>query len=549
MGSSDARLPQAVAARVEVLKASYAAKLAAKLDDLREALRVAIDRPEDGAAIEHGRTLAHRLRGTAGSYGFPEVSALAGRVEDLLTLTDGGMSRIDPLAWAELDGALASHMHCPTTSEETPASATAHAKTSDRARPTRILLVTDDDALVTAAQRLGQKRFVQIDVAVGVDAALAQARASSPDGAFIDVSHLADDGFQLARRLRQIEGGEQLPIGFISITDTLESRVAAVHAGGELFLAKPLDETAFVDAVSVFVEARRAQTPRVLWIDDDPDLGKRGVVMLEEARMSACHELSPARALDAVERFRPDLVLLDVGMKPISGFDVCRMIRANTRWRHLPILFVTGDATQETRIACFEAGGDDYIQKPIVEHELMARIRVRLERQRLYRERADRDVLTGLLSRRAFAEAFAGRLAEARRRRSDLCLALLDLDHFKQVNDEYGHLCGDRVLEALGQLLSRTLRADDLRGRWGGEEFIVCLHGEAIEAAEGIIERLLEEFSAIEFTSDDGRPFQVTFSAGVAACPDDAATFEDLLRVADRRLFEAKGQGRKSVVS
>lgn len=164
------------------------------------------------------------------------------------------------------------------------------------------------------------------------------------------------------------------------------------------------------------------------------------------------------------------------------------------------------------------------------------------------RERSDKDTITGLLLRRAFSEHLTAMVAEAARVKSIFTICLLDVDHFKKVNDTYGHLAGDRVLASLGQLLQRRFRVDDLRGRWGGEEFILAFRRENKDTMHGAINRVLEEFSAMIFNADNGLEFQVSFSGGMASFPDDGDSVYDLLQTADKRLYEAKRAGRKRVV-
>jgi diguanylate cyclase (GGDEF)-like protein len=235
-------------------------------------------------------------------------------------------------------------------------------------------------------------------------------------------------------------------------------------------------------------------------------------------------------------------------MPGLSGLEICRMLRMSPRWQQLPVVFVTATADLASRLSAFRAGADDYLAKPIVVPELLARIRVRLEQTRLLRERAERCPLTGTLLRRPLLEALAARLSEARRRGQQLSLALLDLDYFKQVNDRHGHLAGDRVLLGFGKLLGARFRASDLRGRWGGEEFVVALPDEDESTARGVLERVLLEFAAMEFEGDGGERFSASFSGGIACFPGDGERVDDLIRVADARLYRAKAAGRANLV-
>jgi diguanylate cyclase (GGDEF)-like protein len=168
---------------------------------------------------------------------------------------------------------------------------------------------------------------------------------------------------------------------------------------------------------------------------------------------------------------------------------------------------------------------------------------------RLMEERAEKDAVTGVSLRRSFMSRFAAYVSDATRKNQPVSFVIIDIDRFKQVNDERGHLSGDRVLAGFGKLLTTRFRANDLRGRWGGDEFVLCFPNEPLETTAGIIERLLEELRKMSFEGDIGGKFGVTFTAGVASLPADGTTTHDLVRSADRRLLAAKKAGRNRVVS
>lgn len=440
-------------------------------------------------------------------------------------------------------------------------------------RLSTVLVVDDDLAFLDHVVALGRSRLIDVRVARDAGEALHEARTHVLDAALIDIglgvglgaSHgpslgaspgvglgtdpgvgpgAAEHAFDLARQLRALEGHADLPLGFLASESCVAHHIAAVHAGGSLFLTKPLDARAFASAVHSLEAERHHQRPRVLVLDDEPEVARALAGTLAAHRMDAFFLTSPLEILDALEQIQPSLLLIDVDMPELSGLEVCKMLRASARWKDLPVLLATADASEEVRIACFEAGGDDYVHKPVSERELLARIHGRLERLRLQRERADRDTLTGLLLRHAFAEALAARLNDAQRDHRPVSIALLDLDGFKRLNDIHGHLAGDRVLTAFGKLLSTAFRANDLRGRWGGEEFVVAFCGEDAASATAILERTRRELESRSFQSDHGAPFHVTFNAGVAAYPHDGLALDQLVQVADRRLHAAKAAGR-----
>ncbi len=262
------------------------------------------------------------------------------------------------------------------------------------------------------------------------------------------------------------------------------------------------------------------------------------------------HHTSNANSIiESLEKYRPELLMLDAHLPKVSCFDICRTVRSISRWQPLPIVILSKQDTPETRRAAFQSGADDVISHGIDPEELGARLARRLESARLHRERADRDLLTGLLNRRAFLEQLSARLSEAHRHQRPLAFCLLDVDHFKQVNDRYGHPTGDRVLKAVGELLQERFRIEDLRARWGGEEFAVVLVDDDAAAARQALDRVRREFSNIPFCADDGRTFYVTFSAGIAEFGADGTDADGLLTAADTRLLRAKRAGRDTILT
>ena len=249
-------------------------------------------------------------------------------------------------------------------------------------------------------------------------------------------------------------------------------------------------------------------------------------------------------AIALASRF--DVILLDVMLPGMDGFAVVRKLRENRN--QTPVLMLTARDASADIVSGLDAGADDYLAKPLVPEELLSRVRVRLDRRRLIRETTERDPLTRCMSRGALLDALASRLSEARRHARTLSVALIDVDRFKRVNDAYGHLVGDHVLMALGRLLTARFRLEDLRGRWGGEEFVIVFPNEPATTAASVLSRVLDEFRRMPFQSDRGEPFFVTFSAGISTFPADGGTVDALIRAADRRLYRAKRGGRAHVV-
>jgi two-component system cell cycle response regulator len=254
----------------------------------------------------------------------------------------------------------------------------------------------------------------------------------------------------------------------------------------------------------------------------------------------------------------PDLVLLDLDLPDVSGFDVCRELKADPRTMNIPVLFLTGTEDPSVKAAALDLGAIDYITKPFDPAELRARVRSALRTKRyhdLLAARAQLDGLTGLWNRGYFDRRLEGELSAALRHHHPLAIALIDLDHFKRLNDTYGHPFGDQILQTFASTLTRTVRASDVACRYGGEEFVVILRdtarGEAVRAAERIRCMVRE----LNMTSR-GQQVAVTASVGVASLDKKAAAGHgglkvraaELIQAADSALYQAKGNGRDQVV-
>ncbi len=411
------------------------------------------------------------------------------------------------------------------------------------------VLVVDADARVRAQlERFGHERLLSVAAFASTEEALECAREQRIDAVVID-SPVGPAAVAFARTLRAIPGLERLPMAFLSERGDVERRVAAAHAGASLFLNKPVDSYGFGAAVEQMLALGRDEEMRVLVVDDDAEFAACVAAVLEPHGILVRTALDATRLVETLDDARPDLVLLDAMLPQVSGWDAVRIMRTMPEWRDVPILFLTGRTDLESRIEAFDAGADDYLAKPLVPEELLARVRVRLDRRRLLRETTERDSLTRCLSRGALLDALASRVSESRRYGRTLSVALLDVDRFKRVNDVYGHLVGDQVLMALGRLLTARFRLEDLRGRWGGEEFVIAFPNAPSATATPILSRVLDEFRGMPFHSERDEPFFVSFSAGISSFPDDGATVEALIRAADRRLYHAKRGGRAQVVS
>jgi diguanylate cyclase (GGDEF)-like protein len=253
----------------------------------------------------------------------------------------------------------------------------------------------------------------------------------------------------------------------------------------------------------------------------------------------------PMQLFELVVEFRPEMILMDLYLPDCTGLELAAVLRQDDRVVGVPIVFLTAETRPTSALAALEVGADDFLSKPVAPERLISVVRSRIDRARVVRSFMDRDSLTGLLNHSRTIERVEQELSLARRRRSAFSLVLIDLDHFKRVNDVYGHVVGDRVLKSLAALLRQRLRRSDIIGRCGGEEFALLLPDTPAKDALGVIDGLRHRFGELSHATQLGELF-VTFSAGVASS-EEWTTPNLLWEAADAALYAAKESGRNCV--
>jgi diguanylate cyclase (GGDEF)-like protein len=309
--------------------------------------------------------------------------------------------------------------------------------------------------------------------------------------------------------------------------DAPYDRVELVRRGAQRLLPADASADAVVDALLALTESRRPPAGRVLAVDDDPSI----LLVMEAILGAAGFEVTvledPLAVWAALERTRPDLVVCDVDMPGLDGIDLCRTLRADARWQNLPLLFLTGHSDAGTVSELFAAGADDYVSKPVLGPELLARVRNRLERVALQREMEDVDRLTGLLRRDAARPQLDGLLKLGQRLGQPVAIAAVSVDELDRINRDSGHVTGDAALAAAGRALRATFGSDGVAARWGGGELLVGMLGLGTHDARDRIGAVLEELR----TADVGGR-RVTLSAGLAEFPLDGDDLDTLVGVA-----------------
>ena len=285
---------------------------------------------------------------------------------------------------------------------------------------------------------------------------------------------------------------------------------------------------------------------RVLIVDDEPALARLYSLMLRQVGMETREVTDPLKVMEPLVDFRPDIILMDVYMPGCNGTEIAAVIRQQEAYVGIPIMFLSSETDVTKQLEAMRQGGDDFLLKPVQPRYLISSVLTRATRARVLQNLMVRDSLTGLLNHTKTKEQLGIEIERVRRLGHEISLAMIDIDHFKKVNDTYGHATGDRVLRSLSRLLSQRMRQTDVVGRYGGEEFAVIMVGASAENARRAIEKVRASWAKLPHYSN-GREFYSTFSAGVASAPphETAATLSE---AADAALYRAKGAGRDQVV-
>jgi two-component system, cell cycle response regulator len=287
-------------------------------------------------------------------------------------------------------------------------------------------------------------------------------------------------------------------------------------------------------------------TQKILAIDDAPSIHSLLKVRLREEPVELHAAIDGESGIRIAESLQPDLILLDVEMPGMDGFTVCKSLKDNPATQHIPIIFLSSVTTTQEKIRGLDLGACDYIAKPFDPAELRARVRATLRTKylvELLAKRAMVDALTGLYNRAYLDARIPQEMSLSRRTGHPLSCIMADVDHFKSLNDRFGHPGGDDILRTVSQVLAETIRTEDVLCRYGGEEFAILAPNTNEQQAADLANRCRLALANHPFICR-GQTVQVTASFGVAQL---TTTPPDLVELADEALYRAKSEGRNRV--
>jgi len=449
----------------------------------------------------------------------------------------------------------------------------------------RVLIVDDIPTNVRLLEARLTAEYYEVSSAHSGAEALAKCQEQDFDIILLDVMMPEMDGFEVCRRLKADPKTHHIPVLMITALDQPSDRVQGLDAGADDFLTKPVDDMQLMARVKSLVRLKsltdelraRALTGQQIAIEDairamDSISAAGGSVLIIDsdqrhaerikAYLEPEHKVDilsqPADAVFQVAGASYELALISMSLDGFDPLRVCSQVRTVEQTRNLPIILMADEADKPRVVRALDLGINDFIYRPVERNELMARVRTQIRRHRYAMElresvnntmaMAVTDQLTGLYNRRYFERHLNVLLGKAQEQERDLALMILDIDHFKAVNDSYGHDIGDAVLREFSARLRRNIRGVDLACRFGGEEFVVLMPDTDFSQADSVAERVRQSIAEKMFDVGAPRPLSVTVSVGVSLNESLADTPESLIKRADVALYRAKREGRNRVI-
>ncbi len=324
----------------------------------------------------------------------------------------------------------------------------------------------------------------------------------------------------------------------------IEPVVALMRSGIDITIPVSDEPSLVLNCILDMVQSSEQEKSRVLIVEDSRVAATVIQRTLKQNDIDTHILNDPATLLEVLETYRPDLVLMDMYMPRFNGVEATRVLRQMPCYHSLPIVYVSGESEISMQVEALRLGGDQFLIKPFNPVLLAAVVKTKIERYRESQRSSTLDGLTGLLNHTSVKSRLKVLLSQTVPGQP-LTVVMLDIDHFKSVNDSYGHPVGDQVIRGMAWLLKGRLRSHDLIGRYGGEEFLIALPGVTTEQAMAVMNRIRNDFAALPHVHAQGS-FHATFSAGVATLRSDDDAIS-LTERADYALLEAKRLGRNRV--
>jgi len=531
-------------AKLQGLSTDYAKRLPGNIDNIHKAWEPLSNGSWNREAAYELRLKCHSLSGTGATFGYPEVSELTRNIEQLLTAIaeeaepdSAVMDSINKLVLSLSDEAPRQHRAFDPLRLE-------YNKHSLAPLATRPIFLVDDN--IDFAESLALQ-LAGYDYDVHIFHTLAEAEQAIeeelPGAVIMDLMFPEGPhaGAEFVRKLKN-DYLRKVPVLFISVQEDIQARLEAVRAGSDAYFVKPLDPKELAENLDIIVAKSKAEPYRVVLVDDEVELSQWYASVLNSVNVSTQVINDPMVVMEALVEHRPDIIIIDLHMPNCNGLELANVLRQHSAYRHMPILFLSSETDLHVHFEARENGVDDFLLKPIQEQHLISAVINRSQRARSLSAMISHEGMTGLLTHDKLKRELERHAFLADRYRRTFSFCMLDLDNFKQINDRFGHLCGDSVIKKFAAILKDRLRRSDVIGRYGGEEFGIILPDESPEVALSVMEKIRLEL-AETLHRINGVEITVTVSGGIAGYPCGESV-SDLIYKADKALYLAKAEGK-----
>lgn len=518
------------------LQREYLRDAPARLAELRKDLQAF--RNGEADALESLRVRFHRLAGSGGSYGFPRVTEIAREMEQRI-LTPPAPTPQEAERFEQAIADLKAELDRGMPQYEPPQPATRLPGFGWRA----LLIMSDTPLRAEIDRTLADVGFVSKLQAEEVDPWNVPP-TERPDLVVVGTD-IGGDPLALARYWAAATPNRPRAVVIADPAERYDRLHTAAASVDAVFGASTLPRglTNYARALATI----GAPPANVIIVEDDPAQAQLLATWLGQinCRVQICGSAQAAR--DTLLNESPDLVLLDVDLPDVDGYALARMMRQDPRLALVPVVFLTARQSVADEMEGLRAGGDDFLIKPVDRSHLLQVVATRTERGRRIREMVHRDGLTGVLNHATLMAELEHACAFADRHGETLCFLMLDLDHFKRINDTWGHLVGDQVLMHVARVFKSGVRSSDLLGRYGGEEFAMILRNCSPAKGLEVAEKLRKMLRDTPMTTVSGNDIAVQVSIGVASFPSSGRTATEVATAADLALYRAKSAGRNRV--
>lgn len=536
------------------LKAKYIKRSTDRLTEILELLDNIHKNPSDKELLRRLSRNFHWMAGSGTMYGFEQVSVLGVEAERYCETMLASDRPVD-IATIEKLRALVSDLSTVffTSGEIESDRVTTNLGISEGSaeyenKIETALLIDEDGSTFKSLISSFEDWDIKVKSVKTLNQAMTEILKQMPTVISLAVPVPDGNGYEFVEQVRAMPKGDEPAIIIASKQAGFIDKVKAMHCGADSYFEKPLDYKSVQRRVRYLLDKKKLSPAKILSVEDDPDQAAFIRAFLESAGYQVKTCTDPRQFEAAMSQFQPDLVLLDVMLSGMTGFELARFIRQDERYATLPIVFLTTQNQLDARIESARAGGDDHLIKPVAPALLLNCVASRLERSRYLRSLLYRDGLTALLNHTSFMEQMGQVLSNQKRKNGLAVMIVLDLDNLKAINERHGFPGGDRVIQSMSLMLRKRLRQSDIIGRIQSDEFGIVAEGIDEKEALLLASRLIDDFSQIQHSTLSYSGFYATCSAGVAKLDIGSMNLEKWVSCAYSSLNEAKEQGRNCAV-